>query len=480
LNKVEEDLRMIKVINTMEEAEYEGEWWIPENPDKKISGTLRFSPINGSNLKLNGLFKELKDLNVFLHPNIILGKTSNSGHITLYKCCEHYSRAHTLGSLSSSFTADVVFIGHHFCKEEDIVFSSLSLTYPHLEEWIGISGIKIDMKPDLVIIYGKPRKIEAEIDDIHICINPNCELKVNRISFRDEIKECNLKQTISIDIKPPGQIHFNDYMRNICHHIQNFLSLAIGEAVYPLTIKGKNEAYKSEALNRVLYDDIPILYPIGRSSNTAKELRPDDMLFSFEDISDNFEKYLNNWFARSEVLSPACNLYFGTIYEKSMNLEHRFLNLIKAIESYHRRAHDGKYMSDDDYLQIYKKLIEAIPKDTEENLSESLKQRLMYHNEFSLRKRLKEVIDMCGDATNLLIHNNKRFIENVVEMRNFLTHYTKDLERRTQKDKELAYLFLQTKFIMEICLLIELGIPMEKIRPLISRNRRYQQLGEIL
>lgn len=169
-----------------------------------------------------------------------------------------------------------------------------------------------------------------------------------------------------------------------------------------------------------------------------------------------------------------------TVYKPSMYLEHKFLNLIQAIESYHRRMHNGKYLSDNNYVQIYEKLIEAIPKDTDESFRENLKQRLKYHNEFSLWKRLKEVLGMCGDVTKLLIHNNKKFIKDVVEMRNFLTHYTKDLETKIQEDERLIDFFLQLKFILEICLLIELGIRMEKIRFLISRNRRYQQLGEIM
>lgn len=386
----------------------------------------------------------------------------------------------TSGFVSSSFTADVVFVGHHFYEEEDIVFSSLSLTYSHLEEWAGISGIKIDMNPEPVIIYSQPRKIEAEVDGIRICIDFSSDLRVEKINFGNIIRECSLKQTTSIKIEPYEQIHFNDYKKNVCYHIQNFLSLAIGEAVYPLTVKGKNKACKLEAFNKVFYNDILILYPIGRSSDTSKELRPDDMFFLLEDISDDFEEYLNNWFAKSGILSPVYDLYFGTLYKPSMYLEHMFLNMIQAIESYHRRVHDGKYLSDDNYVQIYEKLIEAIPQDTDKSLRESLKQRLMYHNEFSLKKRLKEVMGMCGDVTNLLIHDNKKFIEDVVEMRNYLTHYTKDLETRIQKDERLIDFVLQTKFILEICLLIELGIPMEKIRFLISRNRRYQQLGEIL
>ncbi|MFQ6054681.1 MAG: hypothetical protein ACE5J3_01700, partial [Methanosarcinales archaeon] len=119
----------------MEELEYNGIWWLPENPDNKISGTLKFHPVEGANLELIGSFKGLNDLNTFLQPNIILGITSNGKIITLYKCYESQSHMSMPEFLSSSFIASVVFLGHHFEKEEDIIFDSLLLNYSHLEEW---------------------------------------------------------------------------------------------------------------------------------------------------------------------------------------------------------------------------------------------------------------------------------------------------------------------------------------------------------
>lgn len=49
----------------MEEFEYNGIWWLPENPKKKISGTLRFNLREDANLELIGSFKEAKDKYTF-------------------------------------------------------------------------------------------------------------------------------------------------------------------------------------------------------------------------------------------------------------------------------------------------------------------------------------------------------------------------------------------------------------------------------
>ena len=66
----------------MEEFEYKGKWWLPEKPDEKLSGILKFHPVTGARLELVGSFIEFKaDLKIniqnqqdllLLNPDIIL------------------------------------------------------------------------------------------------------------------------------------------------------------------------------------------------------------------------------------------------------------------------------------------------------------------------------------------------------------------------------------------------------------------------
>ena len=155
-----------------------------------------------------------------------------------------------------------------------------------------------------------------------------------------------------------------------------------------------------------------------------------------------------------------------------MYLQHEFLSIIQAIESYHRRIHNGKYLSDIDYEKIYDTLVEAISKEVDKDLKESLKQKLKYHNEFSLRKRLKEILKKCGVVVNLSNQYPTEFVEDVVNTRNFLTHYDKSIEFKVKSGADLYQLVQKLKFILEICFLIELEIPKERIRSLASRNQR--------
>ena len=48
----------------MNKFEYEGIWWLPDKPEKQVSGTLRFTPNEGAILKLIGSFKVYQGYNV--------------------------------------------------------------------------------------------------------------------------------------------------------------------------------------------------------------------------------------------------------------------------------------------------------------------------------------------------------------------------------------------------------------------------------
>ncbi len=461
----------------MEKFEYNGIWWLPENPDRQISGILKFHPRDGAFLDLIGSFKDITQLTTSFEPTIILG-FADGKKITLYKCYESRSHLNLPGFLSTSFYVSGIFVGHHFKREQDLSFDSLSINYSHLAEWTQITGFRLKMDTDsskhLVkheVIYSFPEKIETEIDKLNVSFDYN---------FKDEgdrIEEYKLKQTTFIKIEPDVPYHFEKYL-DIFYHIQNFLSLGVGEAVYPLIIKGKNKECKiTLQAGKVVYNDISVFYSIRNLPESSKRLHPLEMLFSFPDIASDFGPCLKNWFSKSDILKPVYDLYFATLYGSKMYLQHEFLTLAQALETYHRRISEGKYVSDGDYATMYEVMANAIPAELESDFRASLKERLKYLNEFSLRKRLREILGKFPDIFSFIIQQNEKFIEDAINTRNFLTHYDKNLQSKAKDGNELYRLVEEMKFVLEVCLLAELGISRDNIKALVDRNQRYQHLA---
>lgn len=437
--------------------EYKGRWWLPDKPEKQVSGTLKFTPNEGAILDLIGSFRDAEN-NKMSEPEIILGISSDGKNVTLHKCFEIQSDVSFPGLSTSSFYANEVFVGTHFQKSEDIKFRKLSIRYSYLDEWVNISGfdIRYPDEKEVVIKYKQPKPIQANIGKGYkILIDFQPTYPIHSVVQ----KEASIKQRAYIRIEYPVEKSLNKYW-NIIYHIQNFLSLGITEPAYPLAITGITEANKQ----------VEIYYYSPEISKTPKILYSRNMLFTFKDISDKFEIFLRNWFEKATTLGPVYDLYFGTLYNPRMYLQHRFLSLIQALEAYHRRKFEGKYLSDNDYAQIYEKFKKFINElSIDSSFKESLKNKLNYGNEYSLRKRLKDLFEEYKEVINDFIKNKDVFINKIVDTRNYLTHYDKNLRKKAVNKEQLYHVTQQLKIIIMICLLSELGFDFKEIKSLLAK-----------
>lgn len=460
----------------IEEFEYKGRWWLPDKPEKQITGTLSFTPGEGAILDLIGSFKDAKKAGSMLESaEVILGRASNIGDITLYKCFENKLSYSPAGFQTSSFYANMIFIGAHFQKSEDIKFKSISVHYLHLDEWANISGFDIQSLPDggIVIKYKLPEPIKIRIDDdCEVCIITRAEFSPHHVVQKD----ATIKQRTYIKIETSEEKSFEEY-EGMMYQIQNFLSLGVWESVYPLAIEGITEANMKKTKYGTYFPPVKISYELIDIPKVSKTLLPWDMLFTFEDISDRFDIFLRNWFGTADLLKPTYDLYFGTLCNPRMYREYHFLSLIQAIESFHRRRYGGEYLSDDDYKEIHNVLVNVIPDVVKKDFKNSLESKLKYGNEFSLRKRLKEIFnEYQNEIPGLFIQNKGAFIKKVVDTRNYLTHYDKDLKECAASGIDIFHLTYELKMLLEICLLRELGFSSEEIKDRFSKMlRRYQQ-----
>jgi len=366
----------------------------------------------------------------------------------------------------------MIIVGRHFQKPEHIKFKSIRTRYSHLDEWVTVSGFyepRLD-EPDDEIKYKKPEPIQASIGDgykVSICFERQ---SIRSPSFSAPKKLC-IKERTYIKIEASEEKPFEEYTKAM-RKIQHFLSLGVMTPVDPLTIDGvikTNEKGTIHPTVEIYHCDM--LKDVPR----MPERLWFDKLFTLEDISNRFETFLRKWFEIADSLEPTVNLYFATLYTPYMYLEFHFLSLIQAIESFHRRIFKGEYMSDEDYKRIRSLLVNAIPPDEVGNdHKQSLKSRIQYGNEFSLRTRLKEIFEEYKENLKEFIENTNAFVNGVVDTRNYLTHYEEDPTKHVDSGDALYELTKKLRILLEICLLRELGFSSDEIKNMFKRNRRYR------
>ncbi len=442
--------------------ECRGRWWLPTKPEEKVTGTLRYNYNEGSKLDLIGSFENDKASFTLPEPKVILGVSLDGEQVSLHDCFIVEAQTSNLGMLTTSYYANLAFVGAHFDSKEKTRFKKVIVYYSGLDEWLGISGFRFghNSEEDVVIRYKNPDSIRASIDEMYTVVFD----MIRSDSFD--------RKSVRVEQHPVAKIEATseeslEKLQQVIQNLQNFLCLAIREPVYILKMQGVSETSPTDITYVKIYYKSPDL------SRALKSIFGWDMLFTYQDIREDFEFMLRNWFKRADLLGPVFGLYFGLVYNTNLYLRNQFLSLVHAAEAFHRRIYNGKYLLDSEYDSTVLNLVKnAIPHHLDEDHYESLKNRLKYGNEYSLRTRLRELLNKYGKIVPQLQVNTNGVVNLVVNTRNYLTHYDEKLRGSIAEGKDLLSITRKLKILVEACLVTETGLDGSKINIFFSRHRR--------
>lgn len=451
----------------MEEFELKGIWWLPNNENNYIHGILRFIPEDGAYLELMDQLLDYKTYEV----DIILGRSADGKNITLYKCFELKKTLISSGFLTSKVFANIVFKGVHFEKEEDIIFTELSCHYSNLDEWAWMNGISLEYTGDnkIEIKYEYPPVVSVNISEEY-----TIEIYVitQTPSYSIVQKEASIVQKVYVKLINNKLNSFDEHREKL-DHMQNFISLGVGVPVRNINLIGKTEENKEELQGNIIYPKVTIYLISKVLSSSYKQVLPPHMLFSFRAIEEEFHKIIKSWFDMKKTLSPIFDLYFGIIYNSGMYLEQRFLSLVQAIESYHRRTRINNEIDPSKHGERIDNIIQSV----DDDYKSWLKGRLSYSNEPTLRTRLIELVRECDSLLKLPSSRKKKsFISKVCDTRNYLTHYDVALSHRVAKEIELLNIITMLKIIIEYNLLVDIGFDKDKTNKLLKEKYKKYEL----
>ncbi len=458
--------------------ELKGIWWLPETPDLQVTGTLKFENENDMSLDLLGTFREITTLgsgNIF-QPEIILGISDNGKICTLFKNIEVQNQLNFPGIRKSKFRSNYLFIGKHFKNSEEVQFSSLQANFTNLENWLAVSPfsqeIPKDTRDEFRLTHNWPSEFIAELSGINCIIESTHEFNIGG----DSIKKVLWESNAYLKITPYENKDF-DWYWSLVYDLCNFLTLLIGDTIYIKRLKAIGDGEAAPGKNR--RGTIEIFFT-QKKYNPKENIHPFEMIIPFPRISEDVERVLSLWFAKAQQLRSVCYLFFGTFYNPSMYLQFQFLSLMQALESFHRVTKGGKYLSDVEWKPFREKLANAIPAELEASHRESLKSRIKYGNEYSLRKRISELLENLDEETlSRLSPTEKYFTGTIVDTRNYLTHYDDELKDVALKNADLYWAVQRLRILISILLLKEIGVQEKLIlNSMMENNKIGQVLGK--
>ena len=447
---------------TMDEKfSYIGKWWLPDNPSVTYQGIINYIPGEDNIFELI-TSRQLFSLADNHQTDIFLGETPDGRQITLVDCAYIDTKpASIVDGTANRFDVKYIIINEHFNRVEDIKLQSIWSNYSHLDEWVNISGLTVmdNGRNETIVKYKRPEKIDVQLDDeykLMIWFGQHGPTYSHQFQ-----KEANIKQITFVQIDANQNVPFIELV-NRMQYFHEFLSLAILEPVSPvLWISSKEE---DEYKNLYIFYKLPT-HPNPRKDNSYF-LRSARMIFTYNHIENNFIDIINKWISSYSRLSHVYDLYFGTIFNPHLYLEQRFLNVIRALEVFHRRLFDGKYLSDDEYDEISSVIENSIPQNPTPGFNDKMTSMLTYGNEYSLRKRLNELFDNYLQDYKSLYTDRDFIINKSVDTRNYLTHFSKELEAERATGKDLYFLTQRIRMALIICILNYIGFSKEQIKSL--------------
>jgi hypothetical protein len=438
----------------LESFEHSGIWWLPEKPEKKIHGKLSYDPRERPILSLDGAFYEnLWNPDERDFHEIILGDCYGK-KITLRSCFMTHCSIATVGDSSekyvrSEFGVNAFYIGYHFNKKEDIKFTQLYVRYSDLEEWLGERPFRFDRGgneeglKEVTLRFAMPNMVEISLERFKIRIGYG--VTTGGDWWRKPEFETNA--WVSIDVS--DEMHVDKFL-SIAYHLKSFLTLATGNDVLILTVSGKKE--KKDGT-----ETVQIFYHKGERISAEKLFRHPFFPFGYKSISERPEFYLQNWFNIVENLEPTYDLFFGTIRFPYVYPRLTFLSLAQALESYHSRTSDNQVMTDESFRGLLSPILDIIRKIPQSKLRQHFTSRAEHMHRKTLRMRINELFVKHDKLFSLFINNKNKFIEKVVNTRNYYTHYDKNSEKRAAKVLELPFLSDKLRFMLIVILLKEIG-----------------------
>lgn len=457
-----------------EEFKKSGYFWLPSTPEKKIPGTLVILDGGHIELEVVGLFDESIDgLNKVLNGSDdlkrIVGHIEKHGLVTLDHC--FYTKKNiSFGGISKSLVhVNKAYLGVAYDENETVIFNTFQFSVEGIDEWIGISGIKVDNRYErrtATITYSPPEGVSLNLNNgMKLLVTFSWTLPGFPNTTEAKITQKTYFKLVSKQERP-----LRDFI-STAYKVTTLLCFAIDKIVCIERVSATSDAIRQDIGNG---ESRPVPISLYYSSRPYSKDEPTidshRMLFRYGQIKGDAERIINNWIDAYDEIDPALNLYFSTKTGAQKYLDGKFLALAQGLETYHRRKSNEKLMDEDVFTELVETIISQCPEENRDWLSG----RLTYGNEINLGRRIKSIIEPFKEVVGTSKKRGK-IIRSIVDTRNYLTHYDKSLESNAASGKDLWSLCLKMEAFFQLHFLQILGFTQAEVSSVLDNSHKLQQ-----
>lgn len=453
--------KAIRVAAHQREGEHHGMWWLAKERDRRVPGALVVNERGEPRLKLVGSLGIAPD-GIFDSPEgqlRILGELENMSGATLEGCMASGSTGGLRQRRQEWHVSEAVF-GAHFTPDEPWAFYGAGFSVPLLTRWISQAITELELESDA---SGATKRlgIAVSLESWPLWGIQDGEVTLVRAGSTKNASETVLEVESRIDLRIRRAVALSrDEMHALAvRPLQVLLALSTGQ--FTTAMSGSTYlATADSAEGRRSYDWV--WHPHEFTCNTLKA----DYGFSYSDIASLGLDALQKWTERLPGIEPVVNLYLASLRQLGYS-ELTFLLIAQALETLHRRESSATII-DNELWKVLGDRLRANVKDVVRDMQGSgeikaqLIGKLSYLNEPGLRIRLKHLLGRLGDVGLRVCGGDlSGFVGQVVDTRNYYTHWSADLEPKALRGEHLLYATSRLLAVLELLLLTDLGLGLE-------------------
>lgn len=403
-----------------------GRWWAPNDgvlSQQPFIGKLTWDPVKGATIELAGLTSEITNAlsNRFGRRLLLQGQLDNLPCVTL-------DDAMVIGFTPAIFGPGKVKITSNKLTQGDDVLTdtsqtmllSLSCEMTGLDLWAAGNTFAISHpEPARAVIECLPYNEQSftQVDDIRVSV-----ARWNRSSHGGRTYSIEGVNTFALEARAPFSYERG---RELLHELKAFLTVALDRPVIFKSIRGR-------------LDDSDHKMPDGRPVSRHMEFfeTTDEYVLpaSKKDRDDNHIPFLFQPVERAAEAFQrfrdiyrkhrmALDFFLSQSYGTKSYINQQFADMVHGLEGLHRGLRGGRFMDQAVYDNtVLPALINGIPAGIDPELRQALKKRLEFGNEFSLRRRLKELARFHHEYTASFLGKPSDFADSIANMRNDLAH----------------------------------------------------------
>ena len=468
-------------IPTVEsQSTYEALWWLPGDPEDKVSGKVHIHPEHGVQLVLNGVFgadgSRLGSSSFSAEP-VILGTQYSGAQFTLLECREHKQEVPFGGGFQRQrFVADRALIGHHFESPEDVRLEKFYIEVTHLKDWMRNVGLRQPERAEggFFIEYDTERattipELRASLPSASVVVKSKPKI----LGGHSVEEQVGVEISEWIEIIPDSPISVDTAITSHVEPLIDFLTLATGAPNSLLHLKARHPEYKEESPEQPLKVHPTTDYPRFDWHSLFNRRK---MLFLADDVRKRFQVVMGEWYNIYDSLEDVCGLFFGVHYNQGMPITYRFLGVMRALETYHRMRFKKHELPQGRHGERVKEIISFIPSDYKHR---QWANDVLYNSNYvSLKSRLIDLVEEERPSIDELVERPEAFAKWAKDTRNFYTHRDERSSMNIARGERLGLLTQSLLWIMRIHFMREVKFTPSQTEELLRENDRFRVLTE--